>query len=228
MKLLLTNDDGIDAPGIAALYIAAEGLGERTVVAPAFAQSGASHQVTTHKAIRLARLAEDRFAVHGTPADCVRVALHRLLPDVDWVLSGINEGGNLGADIHISGTVAAIREAVLHGRPGIAVSHYKRKELEIRWDEAAGWAAPILADLISRPLPTGGFWNVNLPHLDPGSPRPDVVFCDPDPAPLPLSFWEENDAFYYDGVYHQRRRGLGTDVDVCFGGSIAVSQLRLF
>ncbi|MBW3625608.1 MAG: 5'/3'-nucleotidase SurE [Armatimonadetes bacterium] len=228
MKLLLTNDDGYGAPGLEALWAAAEGLGERIIVAPSLHLSGCSHQVTTHRPLRVVRHGENRYAVDGTPADCVRVALHRLVPDADWVLSGINQGGNLGADVYISGTVAAVREGVLHGWPGIAVSHYHRKGREFRWSEAADWVRPLLAEKLAQPLPAGAFWNINLPHLDAGSPPPEAVDCPLDPAPLPLSYRGEEDALHYDGDYHLRHHGEGTDVDICFGGRIAVTKIKLF
>ena len=128
MKLLLSNDDGIDAPGLEALLTAARTIGEPIVVAPAGPQSGVSHAVTSHGPLRVERRGEGRFAVHGTPADCTRVGLLKLVPEAEWVLSGINHGGNLGADVHYSGTVAAVREAVLHGWPGVAVSHYRHEK----------------------------------------------------------------------------------------------------
>jgi 5'-nucleotidase len=166
--------------------------------------------------------------VDGTPADCVRVALHGLAADAAWVLAGINAGGNLGADVWHSGTVAAVREAVLHGRPGVALSQYRRRGLREDWVRAAGWAVPVLRDLLARTWTPGTFWNVNLPHLEPGAPDPAVVFCRLDPMPLPLSFRREGDLFRYDGDYHRRRRESGTDVDVCFGGNIAVTRIALF
>src|SRR5438034_3567954 len=118
MKFLITNDDGIAAPGIQALWDAAARIGEPVMVAPAEAVSGCSHRVTTDGPIRIRLQELARFAIDGTPADCVRVGLHRLVPDAKWVLSGINAGGNLGHDVYLSGTVAAVREAVLHGWPG--------------------------------------------------------------------------------------------------------------
>ena len=112
MRILLTNDDGIDAPGLAALRDAAAVLGgDLVVVAPAECHSGCGHRVTTDRAIRVEELARGRFRVGGTPADCVRIAVAQLVPDAALVLSGINAGGNLGADVHHSGTVAAAREA---------------------------------------------------------------------------------------------------------------------
>jgi len=227
MKLLLTNDDGIDAPGLEALVEVAAALGEPVVVAPVEHLSGCSHRVTTGQPFRVASRGAGRYAVEGTPADCVRVGLHGLTPDVRWVLSGINAGGNLGADIYHSGTVAAVREAVLHGVPGIALSHYHKRGLAIDWARAAAWVLPLLRDLLAQPWTPGTFWNINLPHLEPGAPTPEAIQCVLDPGPLPLSFRLEGDLFHYNGDYHQRRRIPGSDVDVCFGGRIAVSKVTL-
>jgi 5'-nucleotidase len=229
MKLLLSNDDGIDAAGLEALRLAAESLGEIVIAAPAGPQSGVSHAVTWEGAVKIDTRGTNRFAVHGTPADCARVGLLKLAPDAKWILSGINHGGNLGADVHYSGTVAAVREAVLHGWPGIALSHYRKDGWEFNWARAAKWTAPILADVMSRPVEPGLFYNVNLPHLDDSDPDPEVVFCPLDPNPLPLSYRHEGDAsLFYDGDYHTRQRNTGTDVDVCFNGKISVTAVRLF
>jgi 5'-nucleotidase len=229
MKFLLSNDDGIDAPGLEALLIAARTHGEPVVVAPADPQSGVSHAVTAHGPVRIEPRGEKRFAVHGTPADCTRVGLLRLVPDAKWVLSGINQGGNLGADIYYSGTVAAVREGVLHGWPGVAVSQYRRKGMEYDWERAAFWVAQLLTDLLARPAEPGLFYNVNLPHLGSAESDPEVVFCPLDPHALPLSYRrEDGSAMHYDGDYHARRHAAGTDVDVCFGGRIAVTAIRLF
>ncbi len=227
MKLLLTNDDGIDAPGLQALHSAASQLGEVLLVAPASAHSGCSHRVTTDEPFHVERRSSG-FAVSGTPADCVRVGLHALMPEFDWVLSGINAGGNLGADVWLSGTVAAVREAVLHGRPGIALSHYRRSGMDFDWERAAGWVLPLLRELTARPWKPGTFWNVNLPNLQPGTDEPELVFCPLDTGPLPLSFRESEGRYHYNGVYHNRSRIAGADVDVCFGGRIAVTLLSLF
>lgn len=228
MKFLLSNDDGIDALGLQALHDAAATLGDPVVVAPAGPQSGVSHTVTWENAIRVEPRGEKRFAIHGTPADCARIGLLRLVPEADWILSGINHGGNLGADVHYSGTVAAVREAVLHGWPGIAFSHYRRKDAVFDWARAGRWIVPILRELLVRPIEPGLFYNVNLPHLPADAPDPDVVFCPLDPHPLPLSYRHEETGLFYDGVYHSRERKEGADVDVCFGGRIAVSEIRLF
>jgi 5'-nucleotidase len=228
MKLLLTNDDGIEAPGLEALVEAARQLGEAIVVAPEQALSGCSHQVTTNQPIRVREVSPGRFAVQGTPADCVRVGLHLLVPDAAWVLSGINAGGNLGADVYHSGTVAAAREAVLHGWPAVALSHYRKRKLVLDWERAAQWAVLVLRDVLGQPWAPGTFWNINLPHLPWATSDPDVEVCRLDPSPLPLTFRQENEGWLYAGDYHQRRREPGTDVDVCFRGKIAVTQIKLY
>ncbi len=229
MKFLLSNDDGIDAPGLAELLTAARDFGETIVVAPAGPQSGMSHAVTWDKGVHLEERGADRFAVHGTPADCARLGLLRVAPDARWVLSGINEGGNLGADVYYSGTVAAVREAVLHGWPGIAFSQYLRRGVPFDWPRATRWTARVLTDLLTRPIEPGLFYNVNFPHLTADAPEPDVVFCPLDPNPLPLSYrHEENGHHRYDGDYQARQRQAGSDVDTCFTGSIAVTAIRLF
>ncbi len=227
MKILLTNDDGIDAPGLAALAEAAQSLGHLTWIAPHTHLSGCGHRVTTDGPIRLFRHAEHRWAIDGTPADCVRVALAKVVPDVDWVFSGMNHGGNLGADVYHSGTVAAVREAVLHGKPGIAVSHYRKRGQEIDWDRARRWMTAILTQLVADPLPLGVFWNVNLPSLSPQEPEPRVIHCPLEAGPLPLSFRDMDGHLHYDGNYHERPRVAGSDVDVCFAGQIAVTRIVL-
>jgi len=231
LQLLLTNDDGVDAEGLAALAQAVASLTPLPplVVAPEFCHSGGGHQVTTRQPIRLSRRSEHCLAIDGTPADCVRVALDRLNPRIDWVLAGINHGGNLGADLYMSGTVAAAREAVLHGKPGIAVSYYHRKECDPPdWTRAALWVAPVLKHLLAQPWVPGTFWNVNLPHAPAGAARPETVYCPVDPSPLPVSYRVEQQALHYAGNYHQRARLPGTDVDCCFAGKLTVSRVRLF
>jgi 5'-nucleotidase len=228
MKLLLTNDDGINAPGLEALVSAARTLGDPVVVAPAEPQSGVSHAVTWHEGVRIEPRGDKRFAIHGTPADCTRLGLLRLVPDAKWVLSGINHGGNLGADVHYSGTVAAVREAVLHGWPGVAVSHYRKKGIDYDWARATSWVTPILTELLAKPIESGLFYNVNLPNLPSGAKRPEVVWCHLDPNPLPLNYrHEEESGLYYAGDYQLRHRTAGADVDICFGGRIAVTAVRL-
>ncbi len=228
-NLLLTNDDGIDAEGLAALRVAASAVGNPFIVAPDRCHSGGGHQVTTHHPIRISQRGEHSFVTDGTPADCVRVALDRLASKTDWVLAGINHGGNLGADLYMSGTAAAVREGVLHGKPGIAVSHYHRKGVDpLDWQRAARWLTPILRDLLDRPWQPGTFWNVNLPHIAAGSADPEIVACPIDPSPLPVSFETQGEHVRYNGNYHERARRPGTDIDVCFSGRISISLVSVF
>jgi 5'-nucleotidase len=156
------------------------------------------------------------------------VAIHRFSGEVDWVLAGINSGGNLGVDVYHSGTVAAVREAALRGIPAIAFSHYRNRPLSGQdWHRAAGWARMLLKDLLQRPAEPGAFWNINLPILAPEAPGPDVVFCPLDPSPLPLGFDGDGEMLLYSGVYARRPRINGADVEVCFGGKIAVTRVSV-
>jgi 5'-nucleotidase len=225
MTLILTNDDGIDAPGIRALQQAVDGRG--ILVAPKDHHSGCGHRVTTHRPIHVRRRRDGEYAVDGTPTDCTRLGLLHINKNVKWVLSGINAGGNMGVDVYISGTVAAAREAAILGIPGIAVSHWIKRPLVVDWDVAAKWTAEVLARLFSRPLPPGSFWNVNLPHLEPGAAMPEIVFCEPCTKPLAFNYRIDGEHYSYEGEYSKRDRTPGSDVDVCFSGKIAVTQLRL-
>lgn len=225
MTLVLTNDDGIDAPGIRALLKAVNGQG--VIVAPKAHLSGCGHQVTTTQPIHIEQRSPVEFAIAGTPADCIRIAISHISPKVKLVLSGINAGGNMGADTYISGTVAAVREAALHRVPGIAISHYRKGKRNVEWDVAARWTANVLAEIRQRPVLPGTFWNVNLPHLEPGEPDPEIVFCEPCTQPLPVKYRVEGENLFYVGEYALRDRTPGTDVDVCFSGRIAVSLIKL-
>jgi 5'-nucleotidase len=225
--IILTNDDGIDAPGIAALREASSWLGDRRVIAPSGPRSGCGHVVTTHGPLGVHRLADGTTSVDGSPADCVRVALHEFGSEVAWVLSGINAGGNLGADLHHSGTVAAVREAAIFGVPGIALSHYIARGRAVDWDQAARWASRVLRELLQLPHEPGSFWNVNLPHPEPGLEDPEIVMCPVDPSPLPLAYRPHESGLIYCGDYQSRPRRASSDVDVCFGGRIAVSRVHV-
>ena len=139
--ILITNDDGIDAPGLATLAAAASALANVVVVAPTQHLSGCSHQVTVDRPLTAARVRENWYAVNGTPVDCVRLALLQICPAATWVLSGVNDGGNLGIDVWMSGTVAAVREASFLGRRGIALSQYRRRGEQPVWSRTAAHTA---------------------------------------------------------------------------------------
>ena len=225
--ILLTNDDGVDAPGLAALRVASEGLGEKRVMAPLGPRSGCGHVITTHSPIAITDRPDGQTAVDGTPADCVRVAIHRFGPSLDWVLSGINAGGNLGGDIHHSGTVAAVREAAIHGIPGIALSQYIARGHQVDWRQSARWASAVIQLLMQTPPEVGTFWNVNLPHPAEGSPDPELVYCQVDTSPPPFAYRQENGGLLYCGDYQSRPRRPDNDIAVCFGGRIAVSRVHV-
>lgn len=230
LKFLVTNDDGIDAPGIEALARAAAEFGEVTVVAPDKAHSGCGHRVTTDEPIHIQDAGSQRWSINGTPADCARLGLWHVLPDADWVLSGINSGANLGVDVFMSGTVAAIREAALHRKPGIAFSHYRKSGGQFDWTRAIEFARRAIGELIQQPLTEGEFWNVNFPDLT-GQPehQPQFVPCTLNPLHLPIHFEAEaTGGFRYRGVYHDRPRAKGDDVDVCFSGNVSITRLSVW
>ncbi|WP_299489506.1 5'/3'-nucleotidase SurE [Acaryochloris sp. IP29b_bin.137] len=234
MTGIITNDDGIDAPGLAALTQAIDQ--PALIIAPQTHHSGCGHQVTTSGPITLEKRSNPdpqgtmilaSYGIGGTPVDCVRVALQHLCPSLTWVLSGINAGGNLGSDIYVSGTVAAVREAALHHIPGIAISQYHRRDYPVDWSRSTRWAQQVIKYLWAQPLPPQGFWNVNLPHLPPEAPDPAIVQCPLSKKPLPISYRQEEAGLVYRGDYHHRDREPGSDVDTCFQGNIAVTQIQL-
>jgi 5'-nucleotidase len=225
-RILVTNDDGWDAPGLAALKSLAAEFGDVRVLAPTEPHSYAGHRVTTDAHLLLTETGPNEFHMTGTPADCVRVALTELFPDTGWVLAGINHGGNLGADIFTSGTVAAAREAALLGRPAIAVSQYIRRGVPLDWEHSRELARPVLERLMCEGCTAKGYWNVNLPHLNDGEAAP-VVMCEPDNEPLDVRYHREGQRIRYAGSYPARPRTPGRDVDQCFAGAITISQLRL-
>ncbi len=232
MTIVLTNDDGIDAEGIWSLQKATELVfgTKGAIAAPIRQYSGCGHQVTTHAPIAIQpreELGEHTYAIDGSPADCVRVAIAHLYSDVKLVLSGINHGGNMGVDVYMSGTVAAVREAAFHNIPAIAISHYRDRRREFDWTWAAETSARVIKHLLEIQLPPQSYWNVNLPHLEMAEldPIPEIVFCEKSSQPLPLGFKVDGDRVTYAGRYNLRDRAPNTDVDVCFSGKIAVTQM---
>lgn len=235
LHFLLTNDDGIRAPGIAALAQAVTLLpgATCTVVAPDGERSMCGHRLTTHQSLFVDEIALHYYAVDGSPADCVRIALYALNLKPDFVLSGVNEGGNMGQDIHVSGTCAAAREAAYHGIPAMAISHYVIANLDLDWERTSRWAAEVIGGLTKRRLKDGEYWNVNLPHLPPGDiPLPRRVMVRPCRAPLLVSFESGELApgrfeHRYNARYADRPAEPGSDVAVCFGGEVAVARLHV-
>ena len=233
LQILLTNDDGIDAPGIAALRRALDGLGEVTTIAPDRNTSAVARGITVRRPLTLqARSFGDGyhgFAVDGTPSDCVRVALLGLrCPRPDLVVSGVNAGGNMGADVTYSGTVGAAFEAALRGRPAVAFSV---EELEPGW---LGEAEPILramvGHVIARGLPRHSILNVNLPD------RPLAAITGIRPARLGGASAYDFVMLAEDGAapaehylpcdHPASGEWVETDFDVVASGAVAVTPLR--
>lgn len=227
MKILVTNDDGIDAPGIAELTRVASAFGEVIVVAPERAHSGCGHQVTSDGVISV-READAGWAIGGTPADCVRVGLTRIAPDADWVFAGINAGANLGVDVFMSGTVAAVREGALLGRRGIALSHYRRAGGQFDWQQAGALSREICEQLLARSLNAGEFWNVNLPNPPKDFSRPDFTDCHAAAGHLKMEFEDHEAGLRYSGDYHGRPAAPGSDVDVCYSGNVAITRMGIW
>ncbi len=227
MKVLLTNDDGIDAPGLVALEKVFATIADVVVVAPLNPRSGCSHQATTDQPMRVSELESGRYAISGTPVDCVRLGLSQFAPDTDWVVAGINQGGNLGIDVYLSGTVAAAREAAVLRKPAIAFSQYRGPMKQIDWDLTVILAQRVTRQLLTASLDAGAFWNVNFPDMDRQVGTQDIIYCPIDTCPLPLQYETKLGQVYYRGDYHKRQRNAGTDVDICFSGSVSITELRV-
>jgi len=169
-RILLTNDDGLEAHGLKLLEETVRALSPDVwVVAPELEQSGASHSLTLHRPLRVRKAGEQRFAVDGTPTDCVLLAVNRLLADKrpTLVLSGINAGANLGDDVTYSGTVAAAMEATLLDVPAIALSMVYSDRDAIHWPTAERFAPELIRRLVAQPWPKNTLINVNFPDLPP-------------------------------------------------------------
>jgi 5'-nucleotidase len=227
LKIILTNDDGIQAPGLYSLFLSLQNVGRVVVVAPKNGQSGIGHKVTTHSPIRLEEVARNRYSVEGTPADCIRIALKEICPDADWVISGINPGANLGSDVYQSGTVAAAREAAILDRRAIAISQYIAKDHQIDWEITKHHADSVLKMLIAKNIARGFFWNVNIPHPLTKDSGLEYEYCDLDTNPHKYEYQKEGNSYTYVGTIHERPRDPGKDVDVCFSGKIAISCIPI-
>lgn len=166
-RILISNDDGIHAKGLQALVSAVEGLGEVWVVAPEHEQSASSHALSLHRPLRIRKAFERGFAVDGTPADCVYVAVNHLMKDArpTLVLSGINHGPNLAEDVIYSGTVAAAMEGAILGIPSIAFSLVTRRSFE--FSHATQFARALVKAALANTLPPRMLLNVNIPAYPP-------------------------------------------------------------
>ncbi|MFT6694907.1 MAG: 5'-nucleotidase, partial [Paracoccaceae bacterium] len=178
MRILITNDDGINAPGLVALHETATALagtgGVVWTVAPAFEQSGVGHCISYTKPMMIAELGPRRFAAEGSPADCVLAGLYEVMGDVkpDLILSGVNRGNNSAENTLYSGTIGAAIEAALHGIPAIALSQYfgpSNAGLDDPFEAARAHATPLIQNLFDNGVwgdqDYGVFYNINFPPL---------------------------------------------------------------
>ena len=228
LKILITNDDGIDAPGILALADALMPLGTVTVAAPRDPRSGSSHGVTSDRPIAVLdseRQGMTWFSIDALPATCVRLALEKLLPKrPDLVVSGINSGENLGTVTFYSATVAAAREAALLGLPAIAVNLAAGKDMD--YSVAAGILADIVRALGKDGIPKGTFLNVNVPALA----RDEIkgVRVTRQDTRAPLNFFEksvtpEGATLYKPSWKHHEPAGEDTDIWAVRNGYVSIS-----
>jgi 5'-nucleotidase len=244
LKILLTNDDGYEAEGLQALYEHLRQEHECYVVAPDEGRSCCGHAVTTGQALDVVRRNTFGWEVSGTPADCVRVGLLWLRLKPDWVISGVNHGGNLGVDILYSGTIAAAREACHLGFRSMAISQYMRRDIPRDWQATAQRARQVLDTLHPIVRPNVGFWSVNLPAIPPESRDLNfpITHCQPESQSLEFSYEteelredfgadfpetnrEQRQTVQYKSNYHARPRSSGSDVDLCFQGHATVTWL---
>jgi 5'-nucleotidase len=174
---LITNDDGVDAPGLAALEAVAATLAREVwVVAPEQDQSGVSHSISLHAPLRVRARSDRRFSVTGTPADCVFIGYRQVMPaPPDLVLSGINRGANLGVETVFSGTVGAAMAGLLLGVRSIALSQAFSDRNAVRWDTARQLAPGVLRRLLRADWADGACLNVNLPDVPAERAGPLVV-----------------------------------------------------
>lgn len=171
MKILVTNDDGVFSDGLRILAHTVEVLGEVYVVAPDRERSAAAHSLTLHRPLRVEEISPRVYAVDGTPVDCVNLAVYGILQGhPDLVISGINNGPNLGEDLVYSGTVSAAFEATFLGIPAFAISLAARKKF--RYQIAADFALQVATHITREGLPMDTFLNINVPNVDEEEIRP--------------------------------------------------------
>ena len=238
MRILLTNDDGIHAPGFAVLEsIAAAMSDELWVVAPAEEQSGAGHSLTLSRPIRLRKHGTRRFSVSGTPTDAVMMALAHIMKDSppDLILSGVNRGANLAEDVTYSGTVSAAMEGALAGVRSIALSQVYAKEGQgdqVPFAAAEAWAGQVLKRLMDVPFTPGTLVNVNFPALAPDAVKGIRVCRQGIRDYGRLRIIERTDPrgyrYYWFGLAPTvETPGHVTDLEVVADGYIAVTPLYL-
>ena len=237
MRILLTNDDGINAPGLNVLERIARQLSDDIwICAPAEQQSGAGHSLTLTRPIRMRQHAERRFSVAGTPTDAVTMALKQIMPDApDLILSGVNRGANLGDDVTYSGTVSAAMEGTLAGIPSIALSQVYAKEGmadAVPFGAAEAWGAKVLRPLIDAPFAPRTLLNVNFPPLAADAIKGIRVvrqgFHDYARGSVVEGTDPRGYRYYWFGLYGiEHSPGHDTDLEAIGDGYISVTPLQL-
>jgi 5'-nucleotidase len=237
MRILLTNDDGINAPGLNVLERIARQLSDDIwICAPAEEQSGAGHSLTLNHPVRLRQHAERRFSITGTPTDAVTMALKHLMPDrPDLILSGVNRGANLGDDVTYSGTVAAAIEGALAGVPSIALSQVYAKEGmadDVPFGAAEEWGAKVLGSLIDADFAPRTLINVNFPPLLPQDVKGIRVvrqgFHDYARGSVVKGTDPRGYPYYWFGLYGiEHTPGHETDLEAISDGFVSVTPLQL-
>lgn len=235
IRILLSNDDGVHAPGLKSLEkIAREISDDIWVVAPEAEQSGAAHSVTLTRPLRLRKISTRRYAVDGTPTDCMVLSILTLLKDRKpaLMLSGINHGSNLGEDITYSGTVAAAMEATLLGVPAIAFSQSRSNGHPIKWGTAEHFAPDIIRKLLTFVWPKNVLININFPNLVKDSIKGIRIV--PHGFRMPGSSLQEwydplGQPFYWllSAMRDERFEEEGTDLAAIRDGMITITPLHL-
>jgi len=230
MHILVSNDDGYLAAGLAALADAMRPLGDVTVVAPEQNSSGASNSLTLHRPLTVSQAANGYTYINGTPSDCVHIALTGLLDSrPDLIVSGINNGQNMGDDTIYSGTVAAAMEGYLFGVPAIAFSLVDKGFTHL--DTAAAMAGEIVERYLRNPIPGPFLLNVNIPNL----PRDQIKgiastrLGKRHPSePVVRMLNPRGEAIYWIGAAGKARvGGPGTDFHATAAGYVSVTPLQI-
>jgi len=234
-RILLTNDDGINAPGMKVLRRIASTLSDDVwVVAPETEHSGAGHSLTLTAPLRLRKISTRKFAVRGTPTDCVMMALNQVMADnrPDLLLSGINRGANMGEDVTYSGTIAAAMEGTLVGVPSIALSQSFANRKIMHWPTAEQHAGDIIRRLVALGWPADVLMNVNFPDVLPDDVQGIEVCRQGRRDFSTLNIEQRIDAreqpYYWIGFRPiQGVPKAGTDLAVTEAGRIAITPLHL-
>jgi 5'-nucleotidase len=238
MRILITNDDGIDSPGLHALRDIGRSLSDDVwVVAPETNQSGASHSLSLHEPLRMRRIDERAFAVRGTPTDSVIMGVRHVLKDglPDLVLSGINRGANMAEDVTYSGTIAGAFEGTILGIRSIALSQafgFDSGNKSVRWQTALAHAPGLLRKLLAAEWAPSTVMNVNFPDREPDAVAGTMVTTQGRRDPGLLAIEERHDTWgnpYYWLAFQRRRSNAaeGTDLAAVYAGYISVTPLFL-